>query len=57
LGVATVRALYWEALQLMPTSLNYHEFYLLLLDAADNLGFTSGQVGNIQNACEAVEID
>lgn len=57
MGVATVRELYWEALQLMPTSLNYHEFYLLLLDAADNLGFTSGQVANIQNACEAVEIE
>jgi Zn-dependent metalloprotease len=57
MGVAMVRSLYWEAVQLMPSSLNYHDFNVLLLDAADNLGLTTAQVNNIQNACEAVEID
>jgi len=41
----------------MPTHLGYSDFQQLLLDAADNLGFTTGQVNNIQTACEAVEID
>jgi len=29
----------------------------LLLDAADNLDMSPAQVNNIQNGCEAVEID
>jgi len=41
----------------MPTNLSYNDFYQLLLDAADYLGFTPGQVTNVQTACEAVEID
>jgi hypothetical protein len=41
----------------MGSSPNYHDFHDLLLDAADNLSLTSGQVDNIQTACEAVEID
>lgn len=57
MGEAVVRNLYWEAVQLMPTNLGYNDFYQLLLDAAANLGMTTAQTNNIQNACEAVEID
>jgi Zn-dependent metalloprotease len=57
MGVAIVRDLYWEAVQLMGTSPNYSDFHDLLLDAADNLGLTTAQINNIQTACEAVEID
>ncbi len=57
MGVAVVRDLYWETVQLMGTSCNYHDLHDLLLDAADNLDLTTGQVDNIQAACEAVEID
>jgi len=57
MGEATVRNLYWETIHLMPTGPGYHDLYLVLLDAADNLGFSQAQINNVQNACEAVEID
>jgi Zn-dependent metalloprotease len=57
MGQAVVRNLYWETVQLMPVSPNYHDLHDLLLDAAGNLGMTSTQIANIQTACEAVEIN
>lgn len=57
MGQTVVRNLYWETVQLMPVSPNYHDLTDLLLDAADNLGMTSAQIANIQTACEAVNID
>ncbi|GMV94490.1 MAG: hypothetical protein AMXMBFR82_42680 [Candidatus Hydrogenedentota bacterium] len=57
MGETVVRNLYWEAVQLMPTNLGYHDFFQLLLDAADNLGMTTAQINNIQSAGAAVAID
>ncbi len=57
MGELPVRELYWETLQLMPVDPDYNDLYQLLLDAADNLGMSPAEVSNIQNGCEAVEID
>ena len=57
MGQTVVRNLYWETVQLMPVSPNYHDLTDLLLDAADNLGMSPTQIANVQTACEAVEID
>jgi Zn-dependent metalloprotease len=57
MGETDVRELYWEALQLMPVDPDYNDLYQLLLDAADNLAMSPAQVSNIQNGCEAVEIN
>lgn len=57
MGIDAVADLYYEVQTgLLTKAPNYTDLYFALMQAAENLGWTSRQKANLEQACQAVEI-